>query len=88
MSTSKEVRDITLEILDHDCLIESLSAKRDLAGISQLRVAQIMGVDEHVVQKIEDSIQDPKLSTLQRYAKALGGHLEITFVPLDNPKWE
>jgi len=88
MTTSEEVRDINLEVLDHECLIESLAARRNLIGISKLGLARIMGVDEHVVYKVENETHDPKLSLLQSYAKALGGHLEISFVSLDNPKWE
>ena len=47
-----------------------------------------MGVDEHLVYKVENETHDPKLSLLQNYAKALGGHLEISFVSLNNPRWE
>jgi len=88
VTTSKEVRDINLEVLDHECLIESLAARRNLIGISQLGIARIMGVDEHLVYKVENETHDPKLSLLQNYAKALGGHLEISFVSLNNPRWE
>ncbi len=80
MGVSKAVNDMNIELLDQHCLIENLSANRELKGLSCSRLARLMGVHENLVHLFERGETDPKLSFLQKYANALGGHLEITFV--------
>lgn len=45
---------------------------RHSAGLSQRQVAEIMGISQQAVQKLERYDSDPKLSTLRRYANAIG----------------
>ena len=49
---------------------------RNIAGKSQVEVAEAMGVAQGEVSRLE-SRADTKLSTLERYVRALGGEVEI-----------
>jgi predicted XRE-type DNA-binding protein len=49
---------------------------RKLAGMSQVEVAEAMGVAQAEVSRLE-ARADTKLSTIERYVKALGGEVEI-----------
>lgn len=42
------------------------------AGLTQQDVADILGITQQAVQKLERYDSDPKLSTLSRYANAVG----------------
>lgn len=49
---------------------------RKLAGLSQVEVAEAMGVAQAEVSRLE-ARADTKLSTIEKYVKALGGEVEI-----------
>ena len=49
---------------------------RALAGRSQVEVAEAMGVAQAEVSRLE-ARADTKLSTIERYVKALGGEVEV-----------
>jgi DNA-binding XRE family transcriptional regulator len=55
-------------------MLEYLGALRDYLGYEQKYVAQRMGVNHGTMYAIQNS-DNPRLSTLQRYARALGGAL-------------
>jgi transcriptional regulator with XRE-family HTH domain len=46
-------------------------------GISQAEVASAMGTTQSAVSDLERGATDPRLSTLQRYARAVGCVLHI-----------
>jgi predicted transcriptional regulator len=50
---------------------------RHLYALSQVALAKTMGVDQGFVSRIEQR-DDLKLSLLERYVTAMGGHLEVT----------
>lgn len=50
----------------------SLVRARREAGLTQREVAERMGVSQQQVNKLERYDADPRLSTLQRYANAVG----------------
>lgn len=50
-------------------------------GMSQTNVAEVLGVSPQAISKLERYDADPKLSTLQRYANAVGAIVEITVRP-------
>ena len=54
-----------------------LHAARKAAGLTQKQVADRMNVNRSFVSKLENHPQNMKLSTFQRYAKAVGMHAEI-----------
>lgn len=53
-------------------LLETLSTRRSDLGLSQRAVAKLMGTTQSAVSELERAEADPRLSTLQRYARALG----------------
>lgn len=57
-------------------LAESLVARRTKLGLTQTEVAARMGTSQSAVARIESGDADVRLSTLERYAAALGRHIE------------
>lgn len=57
----------------------SLRMLREFAGMTQEEVATELELPQSAISRFE-SRTDPKISTLQRYVSALGGHLEIAAV--------
>ncbi len=55
--------------------LRELAAKRAKRGLSQTQVAALMKTSQSVVARIESGNSDVKLSTLERYAAAIGGTL-------------
>lgn len=58
-------------------LASALSAKRAEMGLSQTEVAALMGTSQSAVARLESGEADLRLSTLERYAAALGQRLDI-----------
>ena len=65
-------------------LLDALVRARKAAGITQTEVARRLGIRQPTVSQIEAEGSDHRLSTLQRYARAVGKviHVEIQSVPL------
>jgi transcriptional regulator with XRE-family HTH domain len=61
-------------------VIRDLKNIREARGMSASLVADIIGVHRSVISKFENQTGDPKLSTLLRYAHAVGADLELTVV--------
>jgi transcriptional regulator with XRE-family HTH domain len=57
-------------------LTSSLSAKRMALGLSQTEVAARMGTSQSAVARLESGEADLRLSTLERYAAAIGQRLD------------
>jgi transcriptional regulator with XRE-family HTH domain len=53
-------------------LVASLAAKREELGLSQESVAARMGTSQPAIARLESGEVDAKLSTLERFATALG----------------
>jgi transcriptional regulator with XRE-family HTH domain len=53
-------------------LVEELVARRRAQGLSQTEVAARMGTSQSAVARLEASTGDLKVSTLERYAAAVG----------------
>lgn len=58
-------------------LVRELVARRQAAGITQTEAAARMGTSQSAVARLEAGATDVRLSTLERYAVAVGG--EITW---------
>ncbi|MBI3969966.1 MAG: helix-turn-helix transcriptional regulator [Chloroflexi bacterium] len=56
--------------------LRKLAELRATLGLSQTEVAARMGTSQSVVARIESGAVDTKLSTLARYARAIGKKLE------------
>jgi len=53
-------------------LVTALTRERQRQGLTQKTVAERMGAHPNFVQIIEYNKREPKISTLERYAAALG----------------
>ncbi|HEX6778760.1 MAG TPA: helix-turn-helix transcriptional regulator [Ktedonobacterales bacterium] len=58
-------------------LLRGLAARRAALGLSQEEVAARIGVTQAALAHLERGDTDPKLSTIERYAAALGQKLEL-----------
>jgi DNA-binding XRE family transcriptional regulator len=56
-------------------LISGLAAQRQSAGLSQTEVAARMGTSQSAVARLEAGEADLRISTLERYAAAIGSQL-------------
>lgn len=61
-------------------LLDELLGRRESLGLTRDDVAQRMGVTPETIAKIESGTADPRLSTLRRYAMAVGAVVEHTVV--------
>lgn len=61
-------------------LLDALADARKKLGLTQRAVAKSMGTSQAAVNRLEAAEVDPKLSTIQRLAVALGGKIEWHFV--------
>lgn len=59
-------------------ILTTLVAERHRAGITQVELARRLGVTQAVVARLESGQQDPKISTLERYARAIGATIQVT----------
>jgi predicted transcriptional regulator len=55
-----------------------LAEQRRALGLSQTQVAARMGTSQSAVARLEAGASDTLVSTLERYAEALGGQLRWT----------
>lgn len=51
------------------------------AGLTQADVARAMGTTQSAVSELEAGAADPRLRTLQRYARAVGARIEVSVHP-------
>jgi ribosome-binding protein aMBF1 (putative translation factor) len=57
-------------------LLRQLGAQREKLGLSQTAVAAVMGTSQSAVARLEAGDVDAKLSTVERFAAALGRRVE------------
>ena len=63
-------------------VIDQLLKARARAGLTQDAVAELMGTTKSAVSRLEGAGKHtPSLSTLQRYARAVGCDLKVKLVP-------
>ena len=63
-------------------LVRELLAARSRAGLTQQEVANSMGTTKSAVSRLEAAHQhSPSVTTLRKYAEAVGCELEIRLVP-------
>lgn len=68
---------------EHDMMIKALVNLRISSGLKQEEVAASMGIDTSGVSKIERGDRDLHLSTLRRYAFAVGAVIRHDVEPFD-----
>ena len=63
---------------DLERLLSSLRGVREVCGLSQRQVAAIMRTTQSAVSELEGGLNDPRISTLRRYAAAVGQRLHLS----------
>ena len=67
-------------------LVRELLAARAKAGLTQEQVAECMGTTKSAVSRLEAVGKlSPSVSTLKKYARAVGCEVEIRLVPAPHP---
>ena len=61
-------------------LLRELGSRREELGLTQTAVAAVMGTSQSAVARLESGDVDAKLSTVERYAAALGQRVEWQIV--------
>ena len=73
------------DALDDDAnlanLMRSLHRLREAHRLTQADIAERMGTTQSAVSDLERTAVDPRISTLQRYARAVGASLRCVAVP-------
>ena len=70
------------ELEEEYALVKEMLAARARMGLSQEAVAELMGPTKSAISRLEASGKHaPSLTTLKKYAHAVGCHLEIKFIP-------
>ena len=75
--TNPDFPDMVNAALEARRLIRDLAKRRDELGLSQTLVAARMGTSQPALARLERGETDPRISTVQRYAMALGEHLHL-----------
>ena len=69
-------------------VISGLTDIRCAMELSQKKVAKAMGTTQSAVSELEGGATDPRLSTLQRYARAVGASLHIGLMVPNELSWQ
>lgn len=67
-------------------LLRTLAEQRRRNNLSQTRVAAAMSTSQPTLARLETTAADTKLSTVERFAEALGYSLEYHLVPIERSK--
>ncbi len=57
-----------------------LKQARQKAGLTQLQMAEAIGTKKTAISRLENHTSDIRLSTLEKYAKALGKKISISIL--------
>jgi DNA-binding XRE family transcriptional regulator len=78
----KGFRDAYEELEDEYLLVRELLSARKQSGLTQEEVAASMGTTKSAVSRLEGAGKhSPSVSTLKKYARAVGCEVEIRLVP-------
>ncbi len=81
-SKRKEFRKAYEDLEEEYRLTREMLAARSKFGLTQEAVAELMGTTKSAVSRLEaDGKHAPSLTTLKKYARAVGCRLEIKLVP-------
>ncbi|PWU48910.1 hypothetical protein DLJ46_10730 [Micromonospora globispora] len=81
---SPEVRAAYEDAQETHRILDSLVALRRALRLTQTAVARRMGVKQPAVSEFENEANDPRLSTIQRYARAVEGQIRLVLeLPAD-----
>lgn len=81
----KDVREEYESLEPEFTLLREMLMARKATGLTQAEIAERMGTKPPAVTRLESSLSEgkhsPSLSTIKKYAKAVGYHLEVHLVP-------
>ena len=79
---NEDVRNAYEELIPEYELKKKLIAMRKKAGLTQEKLADIMGTKKSNISRLESfkSENSPRISTLMEYAKATGHELRVDFI--------
>lgn len=78
----KGFREAYDDLEDEYALVREMLAARSRSGLTQEAVAELMGTTKSAISRLEASGKHaPSITTLKKYAQAVGCHLEIKLVP-------
>ena len=78
----KEFRNAYEELKEEYTLTREMLGARSRFGLTQEAVAELMGITKSAVSRLESAGKHvPSLTTLKKYAQAVGCRLEIKLVP-------
>jgi len=81
-SKRKGFRKAYEDLEEEYCLTRAMLAARAKFGLTQEAVAELMGTTKSAVSRLEAAGKHaPSLTTLKKYARAVGCRLEIKLVP-------
>jgi len=67
-------------------LVREMLSARAKSGLSQEAVAELMGTTKSAISRLESSSKhSPSITTLKKYAQAVGCRLQVRFVPKSSP---
>ena len=69
----------------HKSSSNAVSSARAAKSISQKELAELTGIDQSDISKIERGVANPSVATLERIAIALGGELVISITKTEEP---
>lgn len=82
-----EVKETYDELEEEYTLLRQLISARQQSGKTQAEVAELMGTKTSAVGRLESALfyqkHSPTISTLRKYAHALGFRVEFNFIPED-----
>ena len=78
LEANPEARQARTDARNRSSLIAALVARRREAHVSQVQLAKLLDLKQPAISELENERVDPRLSTLQRYARAIGGSLHLT----------
>lgn len=87
MIRSSNMTDLFDDALQRQELMADLVSRRIAAGIKGKDVARAMGVTPSTVSELENHQDDPRLSTVQRYARAIGVRVELVTLSSAASSW-
>lgn len=80
-ATNPDYPQMVQAALDRRRLLQALAAERERQHIPQLTVARSMKTSQPAVARIESGEVDVRLSTIERYAAAVGKRIQYELAP-------
>ena len=65
-------------------IIDAIFKARETTGMTQKELAEITGIAQADISRLETGNANPSLKTLQKLAAGMGMKLKLEFVPVDN----